>query len=88
MKFAYICGYPVPIVTSLFLVLQPMKPMLPRKLMSSARVNLNLYWSVLEEMMAPRAAHSDDVDDDDATNAANENADNERLEAASRGRKA
>ncbi|KAJ9574454.1 hypothetical protein L9F63_008380, partial [Diploptera punctata] len=66
----------------------PMKPMLPRKLTSSARINLNQYWNVLEELMVTSGVtmqvqdgglHSLE-DDVDMSNEINENLANERLE--------
>lgn len=36
-----------------FFVLQPVKPKLSRKITSSARLNLNRYWSKFEELLSP-----------------------------------
>ncbi|XP_069705797.1 uncharacterized protein [Periplaneta americana] len=65
---------------------QPMKPMLPRKLTSSARINLNQYWNILEELvhcdisMDIQDGGENFVDDFDMSNEINENLANERLE--------
>lgn len=56
---------------------QPMRPRLPRKLATSARINLNKYWQVLEELMPARR-----VLDEADSNAINENIDNEQRLAA------
>lgn len=58
-------------------MLQPMRPRLPRKLAASARINLNKYWQVLEELMPARR-----VLDEADSNAINENIDNEQRLAA------
>ena len=60
--------------------LQPMKPMLPRKLTSSARINLNNYWNILEELVPCDVTMSVRRDDVDMSNEINENLANERLE--------
>ena len=69
------------------LFFQPMKPMLPRKLTSSARINLNLYWNLLEELvtcdvtMEVQDGGIESFNDDvDMSNEINENLANERLE--------
>lgn len=57
-----------------------MKPRLPRKLATSARINLNKYWHALEDLMPiGRRAF-----DESESNAINENIDNERRLAAMR----
>jgi len=60
--------------------LQPLKPMLPRKLTSSARINLNNYWNILEELVPCDVTMSVRRDDVDMSNEINENLANERLE--------
>lgn len=57
-----------------------MKPMLPRKLTSSARINLNNYWNILEELVPCDVTMSVQKDDVDMSNEINENLANERLE--------
>ena len=57
-----------------------MKPMLPRKLTSSARINLNNYWNILEELVPCDITMSSRSDDVDMSNEINENLANERLE--------
>lgn len=55
-----------------------MKPALPRKLTGSARINLNQYWNILEEMVpCDITVGNDGVD---MSNEINENLANERLE--------
>ncbi|PSN58207.1 hypothetical protein C0J52_05983 [Blattella germanica] len=73
---------------------QSMKPMLPRKLTSSARINLNLYWNILEELVPcdmnmelQDGSYESFEDDVDMSNEINENIANERLEK-SRGNRA
>jgi hypothetical protein len=57
-----------------------MKPMLPRNLTSSARINLNQYWNVLEEMVPCDVTTDTQGDDADMSNEINENLANEILE--------
>jgi hypothetical protein len=57
-----------------------MKPVLPRKLTSSARINLNNYWNILEELVPCDVTMNDGSDDVDMSNEINENLANERLE--------
>lgn len=63
-----------------FSLFQIMKPKLPRKLATSARINLNKYWHALEELMPVSCRALDESD----SNAINENLDNERRLAAMR----
>ena len=57
-----------------------MKPRLPRKLTSSAIINLNNYWNILEELVPCDVKMSIRNDDVDMSNEINENLANERLE--------
>jgi hypothetical protein len=54
--------------------------MLPRKVTSSARINLNQYWNILEELVPCNITSDIPCDDVDMSNAINENVANERLE--------
>ncbi|KAJ8893547.1 hypothetical protein PR048_006145 [Dryococelus australis] len=67
-------------------LLQIMKPMLPRKITSCARINLNKYWNILEELVTCSMPHYEIQDggrDSDMSNEINENLANERLEMSS-----
>jgi hypothetical protein len=57
-----------------------MKPILPRKVTSSARINLNQYWNILEELVPCNITVDIQDHDVDMSNEINENLANERLE--------
>ncbi|XP_063243647.1 uncharacterized protein LOC134542952 [Bacillus rossius redtenbacheri] len=61
------------------------KPMLPRKITSSARINLNKHWNALEELVMcsmPQRGIQHGGRDADISNEINENLANERLESS------